>query len=100
MGSTQSILRAEIDQLRAQLVEAREEKDNLMMQTGSKQTNDATIRRLDNERQYLKSQLASEITHKNEMQTTLTNVQHQLAEVQRQWKSDVDTLRDQQTRSN
>lgn len=98
--STQSILRAEIDQLRAQLVEAREEKDNLMMQTGSKQTNDATIRRLDNERQYLKSQLASEITHKNEMQNALAKNQHQLNEVNKQWKADVASLMEKSQQEN
>jgi len=43
---------------------------------------------LDNERQYLKSQLASEITHKNEMQTALINAQQQLSDVQQQWSSD------------
>ena len=63
-----------------------------MMQSGSKQANDATIRRLDNERQYLKSQLASEITHKNEMQNALAKNQHQLNEVNKQWKADVASL--------
>ena len=99
-SSTQSILRAEIEQLRTQLVEAREEKDDLMMQTGSKQANDATIRRLDNERQYLKSQLASEITHKNEMQNALAKNQHQLNEVNKQWKADVASLMEKAQQSN
>ena len=99
-ASTQSILRAEIEQLRTQLVEAREEKDDLMMQTGSKQANDATIRRLDNERQYLKSQLASEITHKNEMQNALAKNQHQLNEVNKQWKADVASLMEKAQQSN
>ena len=52
------------------------------------------MRRLDNERQYLKSQLASEITHKNELQTALSQCQQQLADIQKQWAEDVDTLKD------
>jgi len=92
--SAQSILRTEIDQLRQQVLEAREEKDRLEIASGSKQNNDAIIRRLDNERQYLKSQLASEITHKNEMQTALAKCQHQLNEVNKQWKGDVDSLKE------
>ena len=92
--SAQSMLRAEIDQLRQQVMEAREEKDKLEIASGSKQNNDAIIRRLDNERQYLKSQLASEITHKNEMQSALAKCQHQLNDVQKQWKSDVDALKE------
>jgi len=92
--SAQSILRAEIDLLRHQVMEAREEKDRLEIASGSKQNNDAIIRRLDNERQYLKSQLASEITHKNEMQTALAKCQHQLNEVNKQWKGDVDALKE------
>ncbi len=99
-SSTQSILRAEIEQLRTQLIEAREEKDDLMMQSGSKQANDATIRRLDNERQYLKSQLASEITHKNEMQNALAKNQHQLNEVNKQWKADVASLMEKAQQEN
>jgi hypothetical protein len=46
------------------------------------------VRRLDNERTYLKSQLASEITHKNEMQTALIHAQQQLSDVQQQWTRD------------
>ena len=76
----------------------REERDKQMAKDVNKHSNEATIRRLDNERQYLKSQLASEITHKNELQTALTQAQTQLSECQRQWKSDVDTLKEISTR--
>eukprot|EP01035_Chromulina_nebulosa_P062346 gene62346-85254_t len=34
------------------------------------------------------SQLASEITHKSEMQTALIHAQQQLSEVQQQWTTD------------
>ena len=93
----QSILRAEIEQLKVQLSEVKLELEDSQAAGSSKQGNDAVIRRLDNERQYLKSQLASEITHKNEMQNALAQCQHQLNEVQRQWKTDVETLREQIT---
>ena len=96
-NSQQSILRAEIEQLKVQLSEVKLELEDSLAAGSSKQGNDAVIRRLDNERQYLKSQLASEITHKNEMQNALAQCNHQLNEVQRQWKTDVETLREQIT---
>jgi len=96
-NAQQSILRAEIEQLKVQLADVRLELEESQAQAGGKHNNDAMIRRLDNERQYLKSQLASEITHKNEMQNALAQSQHQLNEVQRQWKQDVDALKEQLT---
>lgn len=96
--SQQAVLKAEIEQLRITIQEMREDRDKQMAKDVNKHSNEATIRRLDNERQYLKSQLASEITHKNELQTALTAAQTQLAECQRQWKSDVDTLKEIGTR--
>jgi len=44
------------------------------MRETSKQSQDAMLRRLDNERQYLKSQLSSEISHKNDLQKELSQV--------------------------
>jgi len=96
--SQQAVLKNEIEQLRSTIQEMREERDKQMAKDVNKHSNEATIRRLDNERQYLKSQLASEITHKNELQTALNEAQTQLAECQRQWKSDVDTLKEINTR--
>ena len=93
----QAQLRVELEQLRAQMQMLRDEKERDMMKEAGKQNQDAVIRRLDNERQYLKSQLASEITHKNELQTALTLSQQQLGEVQQQWRSDVDALKDAST---
>lgn len=87
-------LKSEIEQLRNEIFELREKSDAEISKEGSKQTQDSLMRRLDNERQYLKSQLASEITHKNELQTALTQCQQQLADMQKQWAEDVDTLKD------
>ena len=44
------------------------------MRDVSKQSQDAILRRLDNERQYLKNQLATEISHKNDLQKELNQV--------------------------
>jgi septal ring factor EnvC (AmiA/AmiB activator) len=63
----QSALRVELEQIKAQLQEINEEKEKELAKNSGKANNEAVIRRLDNERQYLKSQLASEITHKNEV---------------------------------
>lgn len=53
------------------------------------------IRRLDNERQYLKNQLTSEITLKNDLQSMITNLQTQLNDVSNQWTKDVNQLKDE-----
>ena len=90
----QASTRAEADGLQAQIEELRAKQEEQSERELTKHSNEAIMRRLDNERQYLKSQLSSEITHKNELQTTLTQCQTQLADMQRQWKTDVDTLRD------
>lgn len=90
----QASLKTEVDQLREIVSQMREEKEQEILKESGKQNQDAMVRRLDNERQYLKSQLASELTHKNELQAALNRSQQQLNEVQKQWKSDVDTLKD------
>ena len=96
-NSMQASLKTEIEQLRNQVNKMREEKELELLNQSNKQSQDAVIRRLDNERQYLKSQLSSEITHKNELQTEFTKSQQQLNEIQKQWKDDVDTLKDSNT---
>lgn len=93
-SSQQAALRTELEQLRSQVQIMREEKEQELLKEAGKQSQDAVIRRLDNERQYLKSQLASEVTHKSELQTAFAQCQQQLNEVQKQWKNDVDTLKD------
>ena len=90
----QTTLRTEIEHLRDQLHFLREEREQEEAKSGAKQNQDATVRRLDNERQYLKSQLASEITLKNELHEALFQSQAQLAETNMQWKSDVEALKE------
>ena len=90
------LMRTEIEQLRRTVNELREKSDG---NTGTdtevnKHSHESMMRRLDNERQYLKSQLSSEITLKNELQNTLSHCQKQLADIQRQWGDDVDALRE------
>lgn len=93
-AAQQAALKTELEQLRIQVQQMREEKETEILRETGKQSQDAVIRRLDNERQYLKSQLASEVTHKSELQTAYMQCQQQLHDVQKQWKSDVDTLKD------
>lgn len=92
-----SVLRAEIEMLRGQIEELREKASKDEAEEATKYAHDAMIRRLDNERQYLKSQLTSEITLKNELQTALQQNQQQLHDVQAQWKKDVETLKEVNT---
>jgi chromosome segregation ATPase len=94
MTAHQITLRTEIDGLKGQLQSVRDEREQEVQQTGTKHSQEATVRRLDNERQYLKSQLASEITLKNELHEALFQCQQQLGETQTQWKSDVETLKE------
>jgi chromosome segregation ATPase len=87
-------LRTEIEALKDQLQTARDEREQELSRTGTKHSQDATVRRLDNERQYLKSQLSSEITLKNELHEALFQCQQQLGETQTQWKGDVESLKE------
>lgn len=88
-------MKVEIESLQQQLVELREFRDNSAAKDLEKHNHDAVIRRLDNERQYLKNQVASEITLKNELQTALTMCQQQVVDLKNQWKEDVENLKDQ-----
>jgi hypothetical protein len=95
--------------MQAQLALARQESERLgalLMETralkeptsggadDSRTSHEAALRRLDNEKQYLKNQLASEITLKSEMQAALVLCQQQLSEAQVQWRGDVEELRE------
>lgn len=90
----QAVFKTEVEQLKRQLVDMREAKERDDAKDANKHNQDAMLRRLDNERQYLKNQLSSEITLKNELQNTLTQCQHKLADMQRQWQDDVNTLKE------
>lgn len=85
--------KTEVDQLKAQLAGLLQEQQELK-KDGNKLSQDAVMRRLDNERHYLKNQLSTEITLKGELQSALTKAQTQLQEVQGQWSEDVNTLKD------
>jgi len=94
VAAQQMSLKTEIEHLRDQLQFLREEREAEEAKSGAKQSQDAAVRRLDNERQYLKSQLASEITLKNELHEALSACQTQLSETQAQWRSDVEALKE------
>lgn len=94
---TQLALRTEIEDLRAQVQSLQMSKEQDLKKDSNKLTQEAVLRRLDNERNYLKNQLTSEITLKNELQTVLTQCQEQLSQAQKQWQEDVNTLKDKQT---
>eukprot|EP01034_Spumella_vulgaris_P024755 gene24755-31132_t len=87
-------LKTEIEQQRALIAQLRDEKELETVKESNKSNNDAIIRRLDNERQYLKSQLTSEITHKSEMQAELSKCTAQNKDIQKQWNDDVMSLKD------
>lgn len=88
-------LKAEIERNVTQLSELQQELDKQATKTENAYQNDAIIRRLDNERQYLKSQVTAEMTLKNELQNALVQLQKQLSETSHQWKGDVDTLKNE-----
>ncbi|CAM9299338.1 unnamed protein product [Chrysoparadoxa australica] len=62
------------------------DEDSLASHAGT----EAVIRRLDNERQYLKSQLESELTCKGELQEALDKSSRQLGEVKAAWKQELE----------
>lgn len=92
-----SAYKMEIDRNVSQITDLKQEIDRQLSKVENTYQNDAIIRRLDNERQYLKSQVTSEITLKNELQKALIQLQQQLSESHRQWQSDVDTLKNENT---
>lgn len=87
--------RRDIEQYRKEIAELRQTLEEYDQRQASQASTDATIRRLDNERQYLRSQLTSEITHKAEIQESLLATQQQLVDTKAQWERDVQTLREQ-----
>ena len=93
-NAEQALLKAEIEQLKDTLQSIREEREQEEAKSGAKQNQDATVRRLDNERQYLKSQLASEVTLKNELQEALFVCQTKLSETQKRWHEDVEEVKE------
>jgi hypothetical protein len=76
-------LRTQVEQMQVCLQSLREERERDVTDFG------ATVRRMDNERQNLKLQLVSEITHKNELQAVLEH-----HETRARWASDVYALKD------
>ena len=96
-----AVLRQEVEKLNDQISDLREKNDNQMGTANdvNKHSHESMMRRLDNERQYLKSQLASEITLKNELQNSLSACQVQMNDIQRQWTDDVNQLRDEATQA-
>lgn len=74
--------------------EMREQRQQASAKEATKQNQEAALRRLDNERQYLKSQLATEVAHKTDLQKELAQVQKLLSDTQIQWKADVDQLKE------
>jgi hypothetical protein len=69
------------------------EQDDATSMELMKHQHESLVRRIDNERSYLKSQLTSEILLKNELQNSLNLCQEKLIEIQKQWNDDVEILR-------
>ena len=90
-----NVYKLENENLKKQINEIREHNDKNAGHDVdvNKHQQESLIRRIDNERQYLKSQLSSEILLKNELQNTLNICQQKLNDIQRQWNEDVEILR-------
>jgi hypothetical protein len=86
-----SKMRARVDELSA----ARLREEEVI---ANQAANEAMLRRLDNERQYLKSQLESEIICKQELQEALEEAKDDLAADRSEWKLEVDRLREHSQR--
>jgi chromosome segregation ATPase len=87
-----SSIQHELNMANNELENAKEEINILKENTSNAAANEAMLRRLDNERQYLKNQLTSEVTCKNELQETLERTTRQLGEMKAAWKSESDGL--------
>ncbi|CAM9159969.1 unnamed protein product, partial [Choristocarpus tenellus] len=86
-------IEAKLQDKAAELVKAQTKVEELIEEATSHEpgsgadraASEAVIRRLDNERQYLKSQLESEITCRDELRTALATATRQLGEVKVNW---------------
>jgi len=87
-----SSLQHELNMTQNELESAREEISVLKENGSNAAANEAMLRRLDNERQYLKNQLTSEVTCKNELQETLERTTRQLGEMKAAWKAESETV--------
>lgn len=87
-----SSVQHELNMATNELESAREEVAILKENSSNAAANEAMLRRLDNERQYLKNQLTSEVTCKNELQETLERTTRQLGEMKAAWKSESEGL--------
>jgi len=87
-----SSVQHELNMATNELESAKEEIAILKENSSNAAANEAMLRRLDNERQYLKNQLTSEVTCKNELQETLERTTRQLGEMKAAWKSESEGL--------
>jgi len=87
-----SSVQHELNMANNELENAKEEVSILKENSSNAAANEAMLRRLDNERQYLKNQLTSEVTCKNELQETLERTTRQLGEMKAAWKSESEGL--------
>lgn len=95
-------LNAQVETYRSQIEDLKQKNNELIekdleeksLKDTNKLNSDMILRRLDNERHYLKSQLTSEITLKNEIQTILQDTEERLKQTQVQWQKDVDALKE------
>ncbi len=82
----------EIEEYKRLVTKFESEKVQDLMKENQKVSQETLIKRLDNERNYLKSQLKSEIVLKNELQNMLDEANRLLRESQVQWNKDVEKL--------
>jgi len=94
------IAKANFASAKSELEEARKEIEVLMEANKNATVNEAMLRRLDNERRYLKNQLQSEITCKNELLDQLEAVEKCLSEEKATSKIEADSLNSKQQKDN
>lgn len=85
----------ENDNLKRTIESLEDIKSRELLKENEKLSQDATIKRLDNERNYLKNQLKSEITLKAELQGMLDESNRLLRDTQNQWSKDVEHLKEE-----
>jgi hypothetical protein len=85
----------ENENLRKTIESYEEAKSKEFFKENEKLTQETTIKRLDNERNYLKNQLKSEITLKTDLQHMLDENNRLLRDTQQQWSKDVETLKEE-----
>ena len=88
------VAQGELSKLRSGLENCQKELQNLQDASSNTAANEAILRRLGNERQYIKNQLKAEIDSRNELLENVDAAENELLETKNAWKAEVGSFQE------